>query len=336
MRQVAILGALLTAALIGSYVAWTDQGADTTQGEKVLVYRAALDDVERLTWASEGNTAVLERRTDAKGAYIWITLTETVTPEVDPDTGEGTDTDEEAPAPEVKTVSFKGNEAADKLWGEFAPLYALRELMPEGDVSDAAFGFTTPTATLEVQRRSGPLTLVLGGETYGAKDRYAKLDGRILLLDDKSLRPLQFARTRLVDRLLQPLDERSADRIEVSAFGRTASFVHKNKDDRAAAFWTAASNPTAEDTAAATWIGKLMRMRVQDYDVPSDASGLESVFAFTVHGGKDAWAVQILRDEGPEGVQYYARTDYARGLVHLTESLASEAIADLDTVLPTE
>jgi len=347
MRQVAILAGLLLAALVATYLSWNAEESDTSSEEQVVVYRADPEDLQKVTWTSDELTTALERKSDAAGEYIWITVSEKVQVKPEP-AEESTDTEEigpqvsdEPPPPEpepqveVKTGSFKGNEAAKELWDDFAPLHALRELKTSTEVDAAAFGFEPPKATVEVARRSGPLLLNVGGETYGAKDRYLRAEGRIYLVDDKTLRPLEHAKTRLVDRLLQPLSESDAERIEVRAQGQTADFVHKNKDDRAAAFWASVSSPEEEDVAAATWLGKVMRLRVQAYTPPDEIpADLEPALTYVVYGNGEAWIVEVLREANTEAPEYYARSPYTRATVQLTQSLASEAVADLDSILP--
>jgi hypothetical protein len=80
-------------------------------------------------------------------------------------------------------------------------------------------------------------------------------------------------------------------------------------------------------------VGKLLKMRIQDYEIPPDPATLEPLFRYTVGDGNDTWSVEILRSTGDDP-QYYAKGDYTRGVVHLTESLASETWADLEAVLP--
>ena len=41
----------------------------------------------------------------------------------------------------------------------------------------------------------------VGGETWGSSDRYVGLEGRVFLVDDADLRPLQYGKTRLVEEL---------------------------------------------------------------------------------------------------------------------------------------
>lgn len=109
--------------------------------------------------------------------------------------------------------------------------------------------------------------------------------------------------------------------------------MHGNKDDRSASFWANADTPTEQDGAAEAWLAKLMRMRVQVYAGEVDAAKLQPVFDYTVKAGAEDWTVQVFKLEG-ETTEYYAKSDYTRALVNLTESLASEAIADLDSLLP--
>lgn len=347
MKQVLVLAVLLVAALVGSYLTWTAEESEASPAEEVVVYRADEEDLESIAWEGEETSVLLERKEDEAGAYVWVTLTETTEVEAPEPADEPGDTDAavgpepapqeeepETPEPETttRTVSFKGNDTADEVWASFAPLRAKRELQPGPSVTDEAFGFDDPAGTLEIVRRSGPVEIVVGGETYGARDRYARYDGRVFLLDDKDLRPLQFARTRLVDRTLHPLEARDTQKIEVRSPEGNATFVQENREDPRSAFWASADSPEQADEAAENWIGKLMRMRVQQYVGPEEAPpSLEPVFSYVVEGDR-AWTVEILREEGADG-RWFARSEHTRGLVELTESLASEAVADLPTVL---
>ncbi len=332
MRQVAILATLLGVALLGSYLSWTSEGADLSRATDVRVYRADARDLESVAWRSDTLEVRLERRDDGAGDYVWITVTET------PEEPEPiVDADPAAPVPVSatgSTVAFKGNDAAKDLWESFAPLYAKRELQVTG-MCDVALGFDSPTAILEVTRRSGPLELVVGDETYGTRDRYVRHGERVLLLDDRTLRPLQFAKTRLVDRALHPVGPDDARRIEVRSGGDEITLVQRNREDRRAAFWAQADTPEEAHRAGENWVGKLLRLRAQGYVSEADLEGdLAPIFSFTIEGSDGRWQAEIFRQTGVEDPQYFARTTWNRSLVQLTESLAAEAVADLDTLLP--
>lgn len=374
MKRIGIWSALLAASLVATYlVYYGGEEAGDDDDTIVAIYRADADDVQSIRWAADDLTLDVQRKSDERGEYYWVELEETVTTRIPIEPSEDEAADEEAseedvpvePADEeasedeagegegegdepeepeepafreeteVRTAAFKGNEAAEKLWESFSPLHGLRDFGPLDDHDASVFGLDEPTATLTIGRRSGQVELVLGGETYGSKDRYVQYDGRTYLVDDASLRPLQYGKTRLVDRELLPYKEADAAEVLVVAGSQQLALVQENKDDRGAAYWAQADTPETADDAAGTWLGKVFRMRVQNYVSPDEVQGvLEPRFSYVVRGDDGDWKVEILQEAG-EG-DFYARSDYGRGLVKLTTTLASEAVADLETVLPEE
>ena len=55
-------------------------------------------------------------------------------------------------------------------------------------------------------------------------------------MDDATLRPLEFGKTRLVERNLVPIKSKETLEILVKA-DAAVNFVHQNQDDPAAAYW---------------------------------------------------------------------------------------------------
>ena len=349
MRQVAVLSVALVAALVGAYTTWTREEVEVTD-DAVPLYSATPADLERITWKSPELTVSIERRKDAQGEYLWVDSTETKTkkpkdpahpvPAEGEEPAEGAEPEEPAeptePAaegePQVKHQVFMANAQGEDLWKSFAPLNALRELAPAG-ADPAQFGLNEPTATVEVQRKNGAITLQVGGETYGSKDRYVGYNGKVYLVDDATLRPLQFAAGRLIERSLFPLSEKDTDRVDVHLpDGTTVSYEQKNKDDAAKAFWARSDAPDTEDETGATWLGKMFRLKLKDYVEESAApANLERVVAYDVTGNGETWKVELLKTT-TEPVAWYARSDYDRSLVSLTESLVRNVVDDLDTL----
>ena len=175
----------------------------------------------------------------------------------------------------------------------------------------------------------------IGGETYGSKDRYVRYDGRIYLVDDGDLRPLQFATTRLVERGLYPYGTADIEGITVAFDGRQDRFVQQNRDDKAKAFWARDANPEDPDDTVETWVGKLTKMRLRAYVDEAEVGPVESQFSFQVQGAEGAWSVEVLRAPGDTGT-YYARTGFNRSLVELNGSVVKNIIDDLPEVLPAE
>ncbi len=372
MKQVVALGLVLGLSLVGAYVSWFEPKEDVAaKGEAVEVYPASAGDVSRIAWESEKLSVVAERRTDGKGEYTWLNTTERktkkvtppkvpetpspdpavppVTPDADPavapdaDPALAPDAPGDAPGPaaeappedvEIKKLEFNGNDTATKLWEQFSPLMALRELVPGPEIDTKVFGFETPEGTLTVTRKGGEVTVIVGGEAYGSKDRYIKVGERIFLVDDNTLRPLQFANMRLLERGLQPLVEEKIETVEIRTAAQGAlTLTQVNRDDRAKAFWARSTAAETEDTSAGLWLGKVLRLRGSEYvfgDAPAD---LTPVFTWTVTGDGKTWVIEMLTATAEDKIDWYARSDYDRALLKLTRSLAGDVGADLESVL---
>lgn len=357
MRQVFVLGGLLGVALIGSYLTWTADETRELGADEVVVYNATPADVSTIAWKSEKLDVELRPGSDDHGDFVMVHVTERrekVEPPKNPKSPDGHDHGDEGDdhadeaegegeddggdeaaeeAPEIETVVtyFKGNEAATSLLESLAPLVAMRALPVTADADKATYGLDEPTATLEVNRSSGQLTLQVGGETFGAKDKYVGYDGKVFLVDDQTLRPLQYAKTRLLERNLQPLREADIEQVSVTVAGKTASFVQENRDDRAKAYWAASDATETEHAVAGTWVGKAFKMRAREYVEPADLPDLQPVFSYTVTGDGQTWTVDV-RQSADEAKTWYAEADFLRSTVELTASLASDAAADVDSL----
>lgn len=376
MRQVVFLSLLLGLALTGSYLTWTAPAEEKPASAQLdaIVVDALAQDLTRVQWESDALSVAVERRTDARGDYLWVDATERKevrakaerTPETPPAEGTEPPTDDAPPtaedgksaaedgkpategepadaapaaadAPtrvEEKKASFRGGEAADKLWTDLTPLHALRELVLPPNADLATYGLDKPKATITLTVRGAPVVLTLGGETYGAKDRYVQVGGRTYLLAQDLLRPLEFAATRLVERRLHPFAEDRLDQMTLrTADGAEITLVQTNKDDKEKAFWAKSSAPTEEYKAGDAWLGKLLKLTVKLYvDEATLAAPLLPAFSFTATSGSESWQVDVLKTDGPNP-EYYARSSYDRGLVSLTRSLTAELAADLTSVV---
>jgi len=360
MKQISALAILLTLSMVGSYMVWTDDSPDVkTTGDEVMVFSANPTDLSKLAWKSEKVDIVLERKSDAKGEYTWVTTTERKEKkpakpapkphdheegeegEDKPEDAEGeepTEGEEEAPeveeAPaeiETTTLSFRGNKQAEEMWDSFAPLMALRQLEPE-DATEEFFGFAEPDGTVEVTKKGDLISILVGGETFGGRDKYVRTGEKIFLLDDQSIRPLQFGKTRLLERNLQPLGEPETVSVTITTPDGAKTFVQQNRDDRAQAKWTTQDDVETEHPVG-TWLGKVYKMRAKTYVEEADVEGpLELAFTYELKGETESWPVQILTD-GKEPAAYYAKPTYLRGVVELTRSLASDAVDDLEQIM---
>jgi hypothetical protein len=356
MKRIYILLGALLASLIVSYTTWTaEPGSASTSNAQVPIYKGTTRDLQSIHWSAKDLKVDVEQREDAQGAYRWITVTETVPPEEEPtdpfvhahpddpevveaaepevaDTPEAHAHEEPAPPPETVVTSFLGNDSALTLWETFGPLHALRKLSDAGDPS--IFGFDEDPDLLTIQRASGEVSLKVGAETYGSKDRFVQREADVFLVDDAHFRSLQHPKTHLVERRLFPMTETELTQILVHREGSEATYVQRHKDDRAQAFWANESSPDEEAKDAGLWLGKMLRMRLKSYVSGDEPEGLVPSFSFTVMSGEQRTQVLILRAPGDDGQDlFYARSSFTRSLVQLTRSLASDVVDDLASVL---
>ncbi len=356
MRQIIALSTLLALALVGSYTTYYGEKTKELRTGEVPIYKAGT--VTQVAWTSEKMDVVLDHKTDARGEYVWVTVTERreapkpMPPPDEPpaegaedeagaddeEAGEAEDSEAEEPAPpeeppEIITTSmaFKGNGTADELWENLNPLIAMRPLtLAQGE--EDPFGFDEPDANLALATGAGELSLVVGGETFGSKDRYVQHKGDAFLVDDQTLRPLQYGKTRLLERILQPLAEQDVDSIKLVTPDGTLSFGQQNAGDRAKAFWSLDSDPEAEHPVAGPWFGKVFKMRAKQYvEDPSTLGELTPVFRFETTGDGETWAIEVVKSSENPGA-FYARSDFLRSTVELTKSLATDAVVDLKQV----
>lgn len=336
MRQIATLSGLLALALGASYMTWTAEDSSDAKN-KIVLLQAGDEDLVKLVWKTDTVDAIVERREDPGGRYLWVGVSQEVEVKVEPEPiieapegPEGPALEGEDPEPEVEvepvyeteTGAFKGNKSAESLWTKYTPLYALREL-DVGSTDGAVFGFEEPFGTLEVHRRSGPSTLVVGAETYGSKDRYVQFDGKVFLVDDKVFSALNKPESGLIERVLQPNLEREMSTVTVRSESGEAKLVHENKDDVAKAFW--APEGGEQIGTAATFVGHLTRMRVQFYPDIADVPEREARFAVAIDGDNGPWTLEFSQ----AGDDWYVQSSYNRSLVQVVSDPAKDAFADM-------
>lgn len=351
MKTVVLYAVLLSAAMVGSYVSWTADDSATPDTHAVPVYRATTGDVTGLVFTSEDVDVTLERRSDDRGEYAWLSVTERrktllppePTPAVDPADEAGPadpdapdepgEPEEEVPAEErfeieVIETAFTGSDKALDLLADFEPLQAKRSL-DASLASTSAFGFDEPSGTVVVKRNGKEETIVVGGSTYGSKDRYVKHDSDLFLLDDNKIRPLQFATTRLRERRPQPWLSNDVETVAITFEGKAASFEQKNRDDRAKAFWVRGGED-AEDDAAGTLIDKILRLKVSNQ--PLEPRGdLTPLAAVTLTQGDEVWTLSLASDGTEDG--RFLTSDFLRGTVPVLAATADEILDDLSELL---
>ena len=335
MKQVYGIGTVLVVSLVASYLEWTSpEGEAPGSREGIPLIRTTAETLSSVAWRAEDKHVTITRKTDKSGSYLEVS--ETTLELVAPDPVEEVPAEEAGdPNPisvpagvwtETGTTVFIGNDAADTVWENFAPLTAIRQL-PEGSTPDA-FGLASPKATLTVDAAGNLRELAVGGDAYGTRDSYVGVDGNVYLVDDKTLKPLAFAKSRLMERRLHPLDEKELRSLTVGWKGERDTWILTNADDAAKRAWAHSASPETRDDVAGTWIGSFLRIRLSEYLASPPEEALTEVFSVQLEGTTGPWTVTIL-STGGEDAAYYAQSSYNRGMVSITRSLAQDAIADV-------
>ena len=330
IRPWMIYGAILTLAMGASWFQYT--GGDAA-GEKegVVLIDEKKDTVERLEYLSPELDVLYEIRTDEGGKFGWVTVTDRKQKKF---VKEG----EVAPPVEPKITRFKAGSAGDKLLDGLAPLLAMRELVGVDDVKLESFGLNKPEGTVKLTAGGRSATLELGGETYGAKDRYVRHleSGKYYVVDDELLKPLKFASTRLPERALFTYKVEEIDTVTLAKGDRTTSWTQHNKEDRAADWWerlaaTGSGDVGKKDESFTNWLEKALKLKsinyIQEADVPAEkTTAFDLTFAVT---GKTTETLHVYQS----GDDWYADGTFTHGLVKLTKSAVADAADEVSDIL---
>ena len=318
----AVLLALLMAA---SW--WTAHFKPSETDALSPVYSVENQEVERVSLRSDEADIRIMRKSDQYGDYLWVESTAEHT------TTEPAPTEEDAEAVKevtvTKTTGFLGNASTQKVFDDLSPLIPLRYLSSDADLAE--FGLNTPKSTLRVQLKETEHVIQIGDETYGAKDRYARLNENLFLLKDSTIRLIEYGKLRLVNRALHPLSE---PQIIATTVGRPDGSVRTleqhNAEDRTSAYW-AFSGEQVEAPIAASWLGRLLKLKVQGYktaaDLPTETVPLMNI---VIEDEKEKYTLDFFTDA--EAQQYYAKSSHNRATVTVTKSLAVDLAKDLNVL----
>ncbi|MFH1467770.1 MAG: DUF4340 domain-containing protein [Pseudomonadota bacterium] len=370
-----IYAGCLIALLVLAWLRWTGAiGSDeSAKADDVIVLRQDRADIEKIAYHDDKLDVVLEQKADSAGEFTWVNLEErkekpkpkpagaaeaedaaedeipaaladdAEEPSEVEQAAEAEEPAEEPAEVEITTSAFKGGDAVDKLLDALAPLKAHRDLGPEAQDALADLGLAEPEAWVEITRKGKVRRLELGGEAYGTRDTYLRdtETGGYYLVDADVFRPLRYAKSRLPDRRLSALEQGDIARVVLESPAGRAELLHKNRQDEDAAYWASSQDPEQPVELYANWLDKALRLKglsyVQEEEKPA---GLAPAFALTLAPEVGApTTIQVFSapaaGEGQEP-EWYASSEFTRGLMKLHKMLASEAAEDVPDVLDAE
>jgi hypothetical protein len=383
-RNVWIYTGVLVALLLAAWLRWTGalSSDDEAETEAVVILRAEVDDIERITFHNDTLDVTITMKEDALGRYPWVELEERKKkpkpveqdglPTEDAAEGaeapEAEDAAEGAEAPEAEDAaedaaddpavdaeedreqfeielvssSFKGGDAVTKLLEKLAPLEAVRAL---GEVSPeklADLELETPESWIEITRKGKVRKLEVGGEAYGTRDFYVQdiESGEYYLVDADVFRPLKYAKSRLPDRRLTDLEREDITGVVLQADAGRVEMIQQNAQDKDAAYWANRADPETAVELYANWLDKALRLKGLNYVQPDDApEGLQPAFELSLlPQDGEPHSLQVFEHPDTETGEsdWYARSEFTRGLMELHRVLASEAAQDVRDVIDAE
>ncbi|HNN95296.1 MAG TPA: DUF4340 domain-containing protein [Pseudomonadota bacterium] len=257
----------------------------------------------------------------------------------------------------VSTKSFRGNEQADKLFEQFAPMRVVRALGSITEAKAKELGLDASKKKLTVVAKGQTYVFALGQNSYGAGDVYARdSQGQAFLLAHRLVSDFEFAESRLMERRMHRFERSEFDRIEVevvtAAGAKKRTLVQKNRQDNANFDFADGSTPDKRDDTLKNWVDKILRMAINDYvpqgeepKTPNATAGAplsgEVLKLRFFDGGKELGFASFSRYPAPapamvtaappqQQQDYFARTETTIGLVRLLAVTAESALQDAE------
>jgi Domain of unknown function (DUF4340) len=313
---------------------WTrdDDAQLSLKPSEVEVWGGTPDSVTALSFESATRKVRIEPRKDERGRWYVGTVDKDEVPFVHPPGGAAS----AAPAspPKHETVRFIAVKAADDLVKSLAPLHALRSVGKVEGTRAEEFGLDKPEGTLKITIGGKQQSLLIGGQTPGGTERYARsAAGDVYAVSGEIVQGLLYAESRLPERELHEFKPEEATVVKVSKGGKTRALSRvagKNEG------WADGATPTKLDETAGNWMTKLGRLHVQDWvEKPSAALGPDSNVVSVAYfaGSKPIGTLDLLRVPGEKGNEYLAKTEYGRWYARVVTSVAEQVEQDVGSVV---
>lgn len=323
-------------AIVGlglAYQTWTKEDAPVQADDEIEIFTCEASQLAKVTVETDQKVAVLEPKREGSETLYWISVTR-----------KGT---EAAPEAEAFVGSDKAKEYVDAL----APLMAMRSLGQVQDKQLEEFELKEAKTTLTVECGGRSFALQIGGTTYGAGDRYARVaGGEVFIIKPKAVTDLENASSRLMQRDLFRFETKDIERLAISGFGAERTLQQRNRLDPRQASWVDATAPDRVNDLYGNWVqNRLERLRVQNYlpigaepgselDATAGANKVVTpLLTLTYSGGDGAelGKLELVRVDAAAKT-YYARTSVTRAWVTVPTSAAQKVEEEVRAVLGLE
>lgn len=358
MKGVLIQALLALSGLVAAYFVWTEKKVDGSQETGVAVVSCDKRDIAELRYEDEKLNIVLA----STEAGLSVTETKYAPAPADPKKAaaaeaEGAKAEDAAPeaeeadaAAEAKRIEkekniFVANKAAETYLEKWDPLQAIRSLGELSEEQEASLELSDAKARLALKCGGVEKVFRIGGSAYGSGDRYLRAEdgGPVYLLEAETVRAIESAKFRFMQRELHRFEMRRVETLTIEAAGRSRTLLHRNRLDKAKAEWVDQAAPDRRNELFANWLERVERLRAQKYlaadatpetDVEK-ATGSPELLAKLVYKSVDGdtlGSFELMKVPAEMDI-FYARTEATRGWVTVLRSVAQQVADDLAAVV---
>lgn len=287
MRRGAVIhGVLLVAALVFAYQTWTREEVLAPLTGDVVVWAMPPASIQAITFATEGRAIRVERRSDAKGPYLWGTDTRSIeqyqTRAKDAADASPTDPRPFAPKTVSSTREFLLSEKGVELFENLAELRALRALGKIDEDRRALYDLHQKTQTISVIHAGETRSLVVGGKIFGGTDRYA-LDpstGEAYVISQVVVRDLANGEAGLRLSKIHDYQDEEVGKAVIEVKGQKRTLLRitaKDDSGRDSRTWADAQKPDKPDQTMANFLRNIDVLRPARFVSDTDVSKLQRV-----------------------------------------------------------
>ena len=340
---------VLVLCLILAYFTWT--GDKERPGEEVTILDYGMRNLERMIVETPSRTVeIAPHRSSFSGdLYYWVTVADAEGKgEVPKATVEGGEEKGGGrPAAEPGAMKeFKGNDSFDKQMKELRPLRGLRSFGLLGEEKLEEFGIAGAAERLTLVLRGDPREFILGGKSFGDRNRYVQDAGtdEVFMMKEQIIRSLTFPEGRFMEKKLHAFKEGEIERIMISSNAGERELHHISMAAGRYSGWADPGDPEKEKHLYSNWVKKLFRLRVQRYlprgeegeDSPLPSSALSVCELRYFRRAKELGFLTLYKAGTDEEPTCLARSESTEGMVELAGSPAEELLKDMADVIAGE
>lgn len=348
MKPLAVHAAVLVVAAGLAYSVWNkDEPTAEKEQSAIDVWSGSQAAFSKLSFDGKTRKVRLESQKDALGYYYVTTVDKEEAPPVDPHAGTAAAPlkPEGGAEPKKETLRFISVKAGETLVKSLSPLKAIRAVGKVEPARNEEFGLDKPEGTLKVTIDGKEHSLLIGGNTPGGGERYAKYQnsGEVFAISGDIAQSLMFGDSRLPEHDLHDFKSDEVVKVRIQKGGKTRELTRiKEKNEG----WGDPGAPGKQDETAGNWMSKVNRLRGGDF-VEKPATPLNPASAIVrveyFDGSKSIGWLELYKlpatapagaaSDTAKGNDYLVKTEWDRWPVKVVASTAEQIENDLASVL---